>query len=296
MQKLQGNANLSNLFLFPYILHFIFLIKEFHPPFQTCKEFSKLEIQKQVADGLNEAANLQFNAGRHEEALRLYSQAILKDSSEAKFFGNRCAVLMMLDKYDDAFYDAKKAIELNKNYSKIYDRAIRCCLIIGEIHGAEEIIRTFKNYHPSDPSLDGNVIKFKKLKEMLITATQSYKIGDYKSCMKTIEKCFEISPRYLMMLQLKASCLEATNCLEEALELRDKILTTDPRNADYMRDRGIVLHRLGKLHEALQTLELAARMQPKEDEVIKNRRLHIKMLLEKTSLGEGKKSKNLKFY
>jgi tetratricopeptide (TPR) repeat protein len=195
---------------------------------------------------------------------------------------------MMLSRFEDAYHDALKAIELNKSYSKVYDRAVRCCLIIGEIQGAEKIIKDFRSHHPDDPTLDEHVSRLETLKDLLVTATQTFKASDYTSCMKTIEKCLEISPKYLMVLQLKASCLEATSRFEEALELRDKILSTDLQNPELMRDKGIALHRVGKLHEAMQVLDAAAKKDPRESETVKERRLKIKMMLEKASLGELK--------
>lgn len=193
---------------------------------------------------------------------------------------------MMLERYEDGYYDALQAIELNKNYTKVYERAIRCCLMIGEIRGAQEIIKTFKSFHPLDPSMDGNVTKFEKLQEVLKNATQSYKINDFQFCLEWIEKGLKISPKYLVLLRLKASCLEATNCNEEALDLRIKILESDPKNAEFMRDKGLVIHRLGNLHEALLVLEAAATMKPCESDVVRHKRLKIKHLLEKLRIGE----------
>lgn len=193
---------------------------------------------------------------------------------------------MMLGNYEEGYYDALQAIELNKNYTKIYDRAIRCCLMIGEIRGAGEIIKTFKSHHPFDPSFDGHETKFEKLQDLLKSSTQSYKTSDYENCFKFIEEALKISPKYLLMLQLKASCLEATNRLNEALELREKILATDPRNADFLRDKGLVLHRLGDLHEALLVLERAATMEPHESNDVKQKRLKIRELFDKLHIGE----------
>lgn len=241
---------------------------------------------KELANGLNEAANLQFQAAKYDEALRLYSQAILKDSSEAKYFGNRCATLMMLANYEEAYYDALQAIELNKNYTKIYDRAVRCCLMIGEIQGAEKIIKTFKSHHPFDPSFDGHATKFEKLQDLLKSATQTFKVSDYENCLKFIEEGLIISPKYLVMLQLKASCLESINRLDEALELRNKILNTDAKNPVFMRDKGLVLYRLGDLHEALLVLEKAATMEPRESYVVRQKRMKIRELLDKVRIGK----------
>ena len=61
-----------------------------------------------------------FQKGDFKQAEELYGKAILKDSSNAKFFTNRAMARIKLQAWDGCMDDCIKAIELEKNNMKAY--------------------------------------------------------------------------------------------------------------------------------------------------------------------------------
>lgn len=59
---------------------------------------------------------------KFEKAIELYSQAIEIVSDDPIYFGNRSFAYLKTELYGSALADATKAIELDRNYAKVY-----CC-------------------------------------------------------------------------------------------------------------------------------------------------------------------------
>uniref|UniRef100_A0A7S4GHR1 Protein kinase domain-containing protein n=1 Tax=Eutreptiella gymnastica TaxID=73025 RepID=A0A7S4GHR1_9EUGL len=63
-----------------------------------------------------------YNAGRYEEAVRHYTNAIHLDKDNATYYTNRSAAFLALDKLEQALYDANKAIKLKPDWSRGHSR------------------------------------------------------------------------------------------------------------------------------------------------------------------------------
>src|SRR5690606_33450353 len=70
-----------------------------------------------------------------------YSEAIevdpLNTSLNATLYCNRATVAAKLEKYEQAIEDASKAIELNPDYIKAYQRRANCYMLIEKYEEAE---------------------------------------------------------------------------------------------------------------------------------------------------------------
>ncbi|KAJ2078626.1 Hsp90 cochaperone [Coemansia sp. RSA 988] len=71
---------------------------------------------------LKAKGNEAFAAGNHEEAVKLFTQAIELDPTNHVLYSNRSASLSSLKKYDEALKDAKETTKLMPNWPKGYSR------------------------------------------------------------------------------------------------------------------------------------------------------------------------------
>lgn len=71
---------------------------------------------------LKSKANAAFSAGKCDEAINLYSQAIGLDGNNHVLYSNRSAAFAKANKYEEALKDAEKCIELKPDFGKGYSR------------------------------------------------------------------------------------------------------------------------------------------------------------------------------
>ena len=60
------------------------------------------------------------------------------------FYGNRAACHMMLGQFVQALEDARTSVRLDTNFVKGYVRVAKCCVALGELHGARQVRKPFK--------------------------------------------------------------------------------------------------------------------------------------------------------
>ncbi|XP_037072255.1 stress-induced-phosphoprotein 1-like [Pollicipes pollicipes] len=77
---------------------------------------------KGKAEELKKQGNAATAAGNHQEAVRLYSEAIQADPTNHVLWSNRSAAHASLKQYEAALSDAEKAIEHQPDWSKGYSR------------------------------------------------------------------------------------------------------------------------------------------------------------------------------
>ncbi|KAI9310260.1 hypothetical protein BX666DRAFT_2009767 [Dichotomocladium elegans] len=80
------------------------------------------EEDKQKAEELKAAGNRKVSERNYPEAIKLYTEAISLNPSQAVYYGNRAAAYSQQGDHQKALEDAKKAIELDPKYSKGYSR------------------------------------------------------------------------------------------------------------------------------------------------------------------------------
>ena len=80
------------------------------------------EEYKIQANLLKDQGNDLFQAGRTQEAIVVYSQAISLDPDNHVFYSNRCAAYMKDDSKSKALHDAEKCVKLAPTWSKGYIR------------------------------------------------------------------------------------------------------------------------------------------------------------------------------
>lgn len=71
---------------------------------------------------LKSKANAAFSAGKNDEAIHLYSEAIALDQNNHVLYSNRSAAYAKGNKYEEALKDAEKCISLKPDFVKGYSR------------------------------------------------------------------------------------------------------------------------------------------------------------------------------
>lgn len=80
------------------------------------------EVYKVQANLLKDQGNELLQAGKIQEAITIYTQAIDLDPDNHVFYSNRCAAYMKNDSKSKALHDAEKCIKLAPAWSKGYVR------------------------------------------------------------------------------------------------------------------------------------------------------------------------------
>lgn len=71
---------------------------------------------------LKERGNAALTAGKFDEAIQAYSEAINQDESNHVLYSNRSAAYLKAGKFQDALNDAEKTIQINASWAKGYSR------------------------------------------------------------------------------------------------------------------------------------------------------------------------------
>lgn len=71
---------------------------------------------------MKERGNAALTAGKFEEAIQAYSDAINQDESNHVLYSNRSAAYLKAGKFQDALNDAEKTIQINSAWAKGYSR------------------------------------------------------------------------------------------------------------------------------------------------------------------------------
>jgi tetratricopeptide (TPR) repeat protein len=80
------------------------------------------EEYKVQANLLKDQGNELFQAGKTQEAILLYTQAINLDPDNQVLYSNRCAAYMKNDSKSKALHDAEKCVQIAPTWSKGYVR------------------------------------------------------------------------------------------------------------------------------------------------------------------------------
>jgi tetratricopeptide (TPR) repeat protein len=87
------------------------------------KQTVKPSVQdSKVAEGLKQEGNKLLASKDFKGAVEKYTKAIEADPNNAVYYANRAAAYSQLQEHESAVYDAKKALQVNPNYSKAYSR------------------------------------------------------------------------------------------------------------------------------------------------------------------------------
>lgn len=104
-----------------------------------------------MADEAKAKGNAAFSAGKYDEAIRHFTEAINFSPTNHVLYSNRSAAYASLGKYSDALSDAEKTVELKPDWSKGYSR-------LGAAHSGlrryDDAVSAYKKGLEIDPNND----------------------------------------------------------------------------------------------------------------------------------------------
>ena len=92
-----------------------------------------------TAEEAKAAGNAAFKAGKFQEAIEAYSEAIAIDGSQPAFYSNRAMCQMKLENFAAARDDGKKASEVDPSFGKGYLRAAQASVRLAEFDEASAL-------------------------------------------------------------------------------------------------------------------------------------------------------------
>ncbi|KAF2194950.1 TPR-like protein [Zopfia rhizophila CBS 207.26] len=123
------------------------------PDFKDAVKYLRM-VQK--LERMKEDGNVSFKAGRFQEAVDTYTNALEVDPSNkltnSKILQNRALCNIRLKNYTPALADATRALELDPSYTKARKTKAKA---LGESGNWEEAIRELKAVHDANPSEPG---------------------------------------------------------------------------------------------------------------------------------------------
>ncbi|KAI9505125.1 Hsp90 cochaperone [Coemansia spiralis] len=109
------------------------------------------------ANELKTKGNEAFSAGNHDEAIKLFTQAIELDPANHVLYSNRSASYSSLKRYDEALKDAEKTIEIKPDWAKGYSRKGAALFGLGKLAEAHETYEKGLEHEPNNALLKKGV-------------------------------------------------------------------------------------------------------------------------------------------
>jgi len=126
----------------------------------------ELEHEKQIKEAYRdpqkaleakEKGNEYFQNGDFPNAIKLYTEAIERDPTNAPFYSNRAAALMKLADFGYAFRDCEKCIELDPTFVKAYKRLAAIHNLNKDYHKAIDTYKKAMEFAPDDADLKNGI-------------------------------------------------------------------------------------------------------------------------------------------
>ncbi|KAF9899016.1 hypothetical protein BX616_003360 [Lobosporangium transversale] len=208
------------------------------------------------AEQIKTQANQEYKVGNYAAAVDLYSQSIKIEPSNATYYGNRSAALMMIKKYSDAYKDCQTAIQLDPTF-------VKCQLQLGNVN---ESIRLYTKVLEMEPN---NAQAIKERTQVSHVQAQIDQIQMYMSnkqfglganaCDRLIGMV-DAAPRRWMIW--KGECLIGKKDFNGASSVAMDLLRQDSQNSDAIYLRAQVLYSQGENTKAVTHCAEALRCDP----------------------------------
>ncbi|KAJ4811991.1 Hsp70-Hsp90 organizing protein 1 [Rhynchospora pubera] len=106
-----------------------------------------------MADEAKAKGNAAFSAGRFEEAIQHFSDAISLAPTNHVLYSNRSAAYASLHRYSEALTDAQKTVELKPDWAKGYSRLGAAHVGLGNVEAAVSAYEKGLEYDPANEGL-----------------------------------------------------------------------------------------------------------------------------------------------
>lgn len=195
--------------------------------------------------GERNLAALHFQAGRYEEAAKIYERLAKADPDDAAVLASLAGTLGAMEKYDEALKHLNRAVELQPiNPEAYHNRAVihaRRGNRDAAIEDYRRAVRYAPAYEPSREALvrlgvspDVHAPRNAAEKQAFTLAQQAGDLarrGDYAAATRAIDRAVEIAPQYALLYQYRANVAYLRGDKAAARAALEKALEIEPGNA-----------------------------------------------------------------
>ncbi|KAG9323716.1 hypothetical protein KVV02_006439 [Mortierella alpina] len=216
-----------------------------------------------TAEQIKAQANQEYKVGNYVAAVDLYSQSIKLEPTNATYYGNRSAALMMIKKYSEASKDCQTAIRLDSSFVKGYLRGAKCQLQLGNV---AESVRLYTKVLELEPN---NAQAAKEQAQVAYVQSQIDQIQSYMNnkqfglganAVDRLLGMVDVAPRKWMIW--KGECLIGKKDFNGASSVAMDLLRQDSQNSDAIYLRAQVLYSQGENTKAVTHCAEALRCDP----------------------------------
>eukprot|EP00899_Mesostigma_viride_P028991 jgi/Mesvir1/9277/Mv03137-RA.2 len=221
--------------------------------------------QAAAAERHKDKGNAMYKAGRYQEAIDEYTEALALVPSEQAFYGNRAAAYLMLKKYDQALADCLSALNIDSNFLKAHVRAIKAYVCLGELVAARA------QYHKAVAACGGDAVAALKEESAAIDAVgrnlkqakEEVGKGNHQRALQLAERALELSPACDALKLVQCQAVMGLGRYSDALSMaRDLTVGGDPNASEVLVLRGEALYRTNNMAMAQRIFQEALRRDP----------------------------------
>ncbi|CEH15947.1 Molecular chaperone (DnaJ superfamily) [Ceraceosorus bombacis] len=227
------------------------------------------EAAKAEAATAKDKGNDAFRAGQHDEAIRLYTQAIDSNPQEPSYYTNRAAAYMSKKQFKLALSDCQQAAALQSSspQAKTLIRLARCHFSLGELDAADTVLSQITDAGGIDPGLDAAKSlqqQVRSTRSHLETFRKSLEAKDWSHAQMALSQAERaVSEVPVAWRLLRAELLLRKGDMDGANGSVSDVLRLDSNQPDalFMRAR-ILCARGTEMDKAVKTCQAALRSDP----------------------------------
>ncbi|KAF8654671.1 hypothetical protein AX16_003488 [Volvariella volvacea WC 439] len=231
------------------------------------------------AEKVKEQGNVVFKAGKYNEAIGLYTQAIELNQLEPSYLTNRAAAYMALKRFRPALDDCTVAanLQLSSPSPKTLVRLARCHLALGSSAAALKTISSVLDIEPKNSAALQLRDKVQVLEGHLKNFGAAKGKKDWGMARLALDKCLqaiegeggEIPTEWrIWRVELELS----RKNLDAASTAANDALRLNPNSPEVLALRGLVLFLSGKIPQAIQHAASALRFDPGHEQALQLRK------------------------
>lgn len=186
----------------------------------------------------------------HEAAAQFIRRALMVDRKAAAAHSNLAAVLVAMNRFDEAVTACDKAIALDLNQSDAHHNRGTA---LNALKRYAEAVEAYDRYLASNPN---------HMEALNNRGSALHELGRYEEAVESFDRALSLNPQHALAIINRGCSLKELRQLEEALDHFDRGLALAPGLARYWSDRADVLLALGKGPEALVSYDKGLGIDP----------------------------------